>query len=224
VRARRTSGCLTLGLSAGTHTVRELLARSALQRSRPDGRHGVASYATLQTAIGDFLNRDDLTSVAPTFIQLAEAQINRDVRHWRMEASTTISANAQFESLPASRQAMQDKRTGSNDVGGVPRFYAHTAGQLEIYPTPDDTYTLTLDYLAKIPALSDSNTSNWLLTNAPDVYLYGSLLHSAPYLVEDPRLQVWAQLYSAAVARLNDESEQARLSGSGLTMKVRGLG
>lgn len=206
----------------------------------------ITSYATLQTAIGDFLNRDDLTSVAPTFIQLAEAQINRDVRHWRMEASTTISANAQFESLPAdwietirlavatgsgpetmdliSRQAMQDKRTGSNDVGGVPRFYAHTAGQLEIYPTPDDTYTLTLDYLAKIPALSDSNTSNWLLTNAPDVYLYGSLLHSAPYLVEDPRLQVWAQLYSAAVARLNDESEQARLSGSGLTMKVRGLG
>jgi len=206
----------------------------------------ITSYATLQTAIGDFLNRDDLTSVAPTFIQLAEAQISRDVRHWRMEASTTISADAQLENLPAdwietirlsvatgsgpatldliSRQAMQDKRTGASDVGGVPRYYAHTAGQLELYPTPDDTYTLTLDYLAKIPALSDSNTSNWLLTNAPDIYLYGSLLHSAPYLVEDPRLQVWAQLYSAAVARLNDESEQARLSGSGLTMKVRGLG
>jgi len=63
-----------------------------------------------------------------------------------------------------------------------------------------------------------------VLQDAPDVYLYGSLLHSAPYLVEDARIAVWAQMYSAAVAQLNQSSEKARMSGSGLTMKVRGLG
>jgi hypothetical protein len=49
-------------------------------------------------------------------------------------------------------------------------------------------------------------------------------MHSAPYLAEDERMVVWAQLYSAAVMRLNESSEQSRMSGSGLTLKVRGLG
>ena len=49
----------------------------------------LTTYAELKTAIGDFLNRDDLTSVAPDFISLAEADINRRVRHWRMEGRAT---------------------------------------------------------------------------------------------------------------------------------------
>jgi hypothetical protein len=83
---------------------------------------------------------------------------------------------------------------------------------------------MELLYLAKIPALSDSNTSNWLLSEAPDVYLYGSLVHSAPYLQEDDRLGVWAQLYGAAVERVVELSDKAKWSGSGLKMKNRGLG
>jgi len=77
-------------------------------------------------------------------------------------------------------------------------------------------------YYQKVPSLS-SNSDNWLLLEAPDVYLYGALLHSAPYLAEDQRVAVWAQMYSAAVARLNEYSDNARFSGSGLTLKVRGL-
>jgi hypothetical protein len=92
-----------------------------------------------------------------------------------------------------------------------------------LYPTPDDAYDIELLYVAKIPDLATASV-NWVLQDAPDVYLYGSLLHSAPYLVEDARIAVWAQMYSAAVAQLNQSSEKARMSGSGLTMKVRGLG
>ena len=76
---------------------------------------------------------------------------------------------------------------------------------------------------AKVPDLA-SNSDNWLLDDSPDVYLYGSLMHSAPYLQEDARITVWAQLYSAAVARLNESSDRSRHSGSGLKLKVRGLG
>ena len=90
------------------------------------------------------------------------------------------------------------------------------------FPTPDATTNFELLYYQKIPSLI-TNTDNWLLLEAPDVYLYGALLHSAPYLAEDARLAVWAQLYSAAVQRLNQTSEDAMFSGSGLTLKVRGL-
>ena len=79
-------------------------------------------------------------------------------------------------------------------------------------------------YYQKISALSGSNADNWRLTEAPDVYLYGALIHSAPYLAEDERVAMWAQMYSAAVARLNEASELAQYSGSGLRLKVRGLG
>lgn len=45
----------------------------------------ITTYTELKSAIADFLNRDDLETVAPTFIALAEADINRRLRHWRME-------------------------------------------------------------------------------------------------------------------------------------------
>jgi len=123
-----------------------------------------------------------------------------------------------------SRAAMLDKRAGANDQAGMPRYYCMADAQFHLYPTPDSTYDMELLYYTKIPALSSLITENWLLDYAPDVYLYGSLLHSAPYLQEDARVGVWAQMYSASVARLNQESEDATASGSGLTLKIRGLG
>jgi len=207
----------------------------------------ITNYSNLQTTISDFLNRDDLTSVIPTFIQLAETQLNRDLRHWKMEkrSSGQQSPGDEYMQIPAdwvetirfnitdngtkpldliSRKAMEDKRASSMDAVGVPRYYAMADSQFQLYPTPSGTTNVELLYYAKTDALSSSNTTNWLLEEAPDVYLYGSLLHTAPYLQEDERVGVWAQMYSAAVSQLNNTSEKARMSGSSLTLKVRGMG
>jgi hypothetical protein len=205
----------------------------------------IETYSQLKTSIADFLNRDDLTTVVPTFISLAEAQINRDVRHWKMENRATTTIDSQYATRPSDwvetirfhltgsgtrsldllgAQTMADKRQGSEDIGGIPKYYRHSESQFEFYPTPNASFTAELLYYQKIPALSDSNTSNWLLEEFPDVYLYGSLTHSAPYLSEDERIAVWAQLYSAGVARVNQSSDDSIYSGSGLTMKIRGLG
>src|SRR6056300_1672468 len=98
----------------------------------------ITNYTNLQTTIADFLNRDDLTAVIPTFIQMAEAQMNRDIRHYKMEARTSGQQSAldQYMQVPAdwletirlhvtgngtspidlvSRAAMQDMRAGTND-------------------------------------------------------------------------------------------------------------
>ena len=205
----------------------------------------LTNYTGLKASIADFLNRDDLTSVIPDFVALAEAQINRDVRHWRMEARSSGQQDPadEYMQIPAdwvetirlhltgtgtsvvnlvSRDAMADKRAAQENAAGTPRMYTHANGQFQLYPTPDATTNFELLYYQKIPSLI-TNTDNWLLLEAPDVYLYGALLHSAPYLAEDARLAVWAQLYSAAVQRLNQTSEDAMFSGSGLTLKVRGL-
>ena len=205
----------------------------------------LTTFTGLKASIADFLNRDDLTSVIPDFVALAEAQINRDVRHWKMEArSSGQQSNLdEYMQIPAdwvetirlhltgsgttvvnlvSRDAMADKRAANENATGTPSMYTHANGQFQLFPTPSQDTDFELLYYQKIPSLI-TNTDNWLLLEAPDVYLYGALLHSAPYLAEDPRVGIWAQLYSAAVQRLNQTSEDAMFSGSGLTLKVRGL-
>jgi hypothetical protein len=204
----------------------------------------LTNYAELKSSIADFLNRDDLTSVIPTFISLAEAQFARDLRHYKMENRATGTIDSQFMTKPGdwlqtirinittsntrpldllSAQAMVDKRANHLDVTGIPRYYRHSENQFEFFPTPDGSYGVELLYYQRVPALSDSETTNWLLTEAPDAYLYGSLLHSAPYLSDDQRTAVWAQLFGAAVQRLNQSSDEATHSGSGLVMRNRGL-
>jgi len=207
----------------------------------------INTFTTLKTAVADFLNRDDLTSAIENFIALAESQINRDIRHWKMEkrSSGQQSSADEYSQIPAdwietirfhvtdngtspldliSRAAMSDKRASNNDAIGTPTHYTHADGQFQLYPTPSSEINTELLYYAKTTALSSSNDDNWLLLEAPDVYLYGALLHSAPYLGEDERIAVWAQMYSASVTMLNGASEQARFSGSGLKLKIRGQG
>lgn len=203
----------------------------------------ITTYATLKSAVADWLNREDLTSVIPSFIALAEADINRVLRHYRMEKRSTALVDTQYSALPAdwietiriqisgdpsrielvSNAALADMRYSRADRAGKPTHYAHTAGGLELFPTPDDEYTIEIVYFGSVPALSDVATTNWLLTAAPDVYLYGALTQSAPYLKDDQRAAVWAGLYQNAINSLNSASEQARHSGTGLRLRIRGL-
>ena len=206
----------------------------------------LSNFTALKASIADFLNRDDLTAVIPDFISLAEAQINRDVRHWKMEARSSgqQSSADEYMQIPAdwvetirlhltgtgtaavyliSRDAMADKRQKNEDVSGTVMSSTHADAQFQLYPTPSADTDFELLYIQKLDALSVTNSDNWRLLEAPDVYLYGALLHSAPYLAEDQRVAIWAQMYSAAVQRLNEVSEDARFSGSGLKLKIRGL-
>lgn len=202
----------------------------------------ITTYATLKTAIADFLNRDDLTSVIPTFIALAEARANRDLRHWRMENRATATLNGQYEALPArflapirlsvssdtiyelkpiSQSVLLDLRRETLNQSNRPEYYALTQGELEFYPTPDGNYTLEMVYYEAIEPLSDSVATNWLLTNYPDVYLYGSLIHTAPYLSDDQRAQIWSALYQSGIDAVNNDEQAAKFGGTGLQMKIR---
>lgn len=201
----------------------------------------IANYTDLQTTIADFLNRDDLTSVIPTFISLAEADMNRKVRHWRMERRSTALLDTRYTSLPQdfidavrlqltgpggvqrleliSNSELMDKRA-LTDTAGKPRFYTINDGAIEVYPAPDQDYDLEMIYISSLPDLQ-TNATNWLLTYHPDCYLYGALIHSAPYLQEDPRTQVWAALYKNTVDGINLEDDKAKTSGSGHRMRIR---
>ena len=202
----------------------------------------LATYAELQSAVADFLNRDDLTAAIPSFIRLAESRIDRELRHYKQEKRSTAELDAQYSAMPAdflrpiriqitdaptgevspvSSAQMMQLRADRNDRVGRPVHYAITAGTLELFPTPDQAYDASLVYYGRIDALSGSNTTNWLLTESPDVYLYGALLHSAPYLKDDPRIAVWEGMFATALAGLNAASDGAKYGGQGLVIRTR---
>jgi hypothetical protein len=200
----------------------------------------ITTYSELKSAISNWLNRSDLDAVIGDFISLTEADMDRKIRHWRMEERATANIDARYTQLPSGFMEavrfhldvderpidlvtpvyMQTKRQGNADTTGRPQVYSVIAGQIEVWPTPDTTYTGELYYYARTAGLSDSNTSNWILEYFPDAYLYGALVHSAPYLVDDARTQVWASLYNNAIDGINGNNEKAKFGGSGLRMQV----
>ena len=205
----------------------------------------LSNFTELKASIASWLfDRTDLTATIPDFITLAEADMNSKLRHWRMEESTTLSVSSQFTALPSdfigfhsatledttprrmelvSRADMQEIRERADDVGGKPIYYCLTDEQFEVYPSPSDTYSVTLIYYRRPTALSDSNADNWVLTYHPGVYLYGSLLQAAPFLIDDERIPVWSTLYQNALQAANDESTNAQAGADGLRMKIRGM-
>lgn len=199
----------------------------------------ITTYAELKSSIANWLNRDDLTAVIPDFISLTEAGINRSVRHWRMEKRVTTDVDGQYTGLPGdylegirfsvsngdrlellSQGEMQQRRTTSNNTSGKPKYYAISDGQLELYPTPDSSYSVEMIYYGQIAPLADATPTNWLLTHHPDAYLYGSLIHAAPYLGDDQRATVWASLHQSALDAIDRESSTAKFGGSGRRMKI----
>lgn len=201
----------------------------------------LANYTDLQASIADTLNRDDLTASIPNFIVLAEAALNRDLRHWRNENRAIAPVSTRYTALPSdfiepirmelsddktkvslmSHYEMQTQREASGDKVGKPLNYNITQGEVELYPTPDSTYNLEMYYYGKIPALSSSNATNDVLTYFPDAYLYGSLLHTAPYLGDDQRTQVWASLYQSTVNAINTQSDSAKQGAVGRKITIR---
>ena len=200
----------------------------------------ITTYSELLTAIANWLNRDDLTSVIPDFISLTEADMDRKIRHWRMEKRSTAVINSRYTELPEgfmeavrfhldvderpiellTALSLQQRRQRNSDTQGKPIYYAIISSQIEVWPTPDAEYTGELFYYSRTAPLQSDTDTNWILNYYPDVYLYGALMHSAPYLVDDARAQTWAALYQQAIDGINANNEKAKFGGSGLRLQV----
>lgn len=201
----------------------------------------ISDYATLVTAVGDYLARADLSGFIPNFIQNCEAKLNRELRISAMETalSTTISsgvaalpadyAELRFAYVVSGGQALHLKPLAIEDLytkyptrsaSGVPKFIARQGSNFVFGPYPDDTYSIAGTYYAKFAALSVSNTTNWLITDAPDLLLYGALLEAMPFLEDDSRIAVWQNFYMNAFMSVQNADKAQKNSGGVLAVRV----
>ena len=182
----------------------------------------LSTFAELKASVADWLARDDLTSVIPDFIALTEADMNARLRTRRQETRATATLSDATLAVPSdflelrrliftstnpddSRSYMtptQLRRKYADDAVGRPAAYTVVGREFHFRPAPDGEYTVEIIYFAQIAALSDSNTTNWILTSYPGAYLYGALSRSAPYTQNDERLAVWGRLYEGEIGKI----------------------
>lgn len=194
----------------------------------------LSTYAELQAAIAsELFDRADSDDVIKRFIRLAEVQMNREVRHYQMVKRAAAVIDDRYTVLPddhlqtvrfhldstnaplefTSPDAIADHRASNHNVSGVPRYMAFVGNSFEVWPTPNATYTGELQYYAEIPALSDYQTTNWLLRDHPDAYLYGALLAAGSHFADADLTKRATALYMGAVSSINEESIRAQFPG-----------
>jgi len=188
------------------------------------------------------LNRDDLDDSIPLFVQLLEASLDRhEATRYERENDITLSTSpaplpedcrellslryndgTNFgpidirtpEQLPRYRQAY--------GLTGVPRAVAVISNgeSLELAPVPDVSLVAKGTYITKLVKLTSGlATSNWLLLGHPDIYFYGSLVHSAPFLKNDERIMTWQGFYDKGLAELDALIKRRNFGGN--TPRVR---
>ena len=196
----------------------------------------ITDYDSLVTAIVDRMNDAALSDYAPEFIQMAEAMFNRRLGNLEMEGTATNTATASM-ALPTDFGAMksiyldtdprqplapmtaaQIRHYWAAQTTGKPVNYALTSNEILLGPAPDDAYDVIITYVRTLEALTDINTTNWLLEKHPDLYLYGSLIHAEFRGWNDDRLPLLNNAVEGMIAEINVSGNRMR-TATGLRMR-----
>jgi hypothetical protein len=194
----------------------------------------LATYTDLLAAVGNWLDRADLATNIPDFITLAEARFNRLLRTVEMEARSTATSSSSALALPSDFIGVRSIRIANVplsfvtaadffrlNITGPTNPYYYTIAQKQFFFLPPPTAAVVeIDYYQKIPALTAGNPTNWLMTKAPDVYLYGTLLQASAFLVEDARVPLWKAALDSSLAEMDMDAERNRFSAAPLAPRI----
>lgn len=197
----------------------------------------ISTYAELQTAVSNWLDRSDLTSRIPEFIALCEDSLNKRLRIRAMENRATATVDEEYVALPTGFLEMRNFQLNTSpktrldfvtpenidtfwtgSTTGKPLFYTFIGGEIQLAPAPGGSYTAEMDFYKKLDLATDA--TNWVLTNAPRLYLYGTLMQAEPFLKNDKRLETWMRLYEQALQEVETADSREKHSGGSLTVRV----
>lgn len=202
----------------------------------------ITSYDALKAAVRDswMLRPGDDTVPTEDFIALAEAEIRRSPlrKHWKAERRKVATVSERYVDVPEgwlearyleiqgaqgpvvltnvtphqiSLQRKKLEATGTPTLFSIVGGYS-AGGRIELCPDPSGEMVLEMLFYEDLQ-LSDASPTNWLLQEAPDVYLYGALVQGARW-ERDAELEArWQDLFNRAVAQLAQAGESAQHSG-----------
>lgn len=197
----------------------------------------LTTYAELQASVIAWMNLGNVSTLVPDFIVLAESDMNLTIRARQNTASATVTfASTGLASLPTGFREVNTVRLtasprydmesvsldrlaellASSTTAGNPEVFAVDGENLSCWPLPSADTDAVCHYTRTIPALTDSNTSNWVLANYPQAYLYGALAHGFAWHDDTENEQKFRAKFEDAMARINREGRS--LMGGSATM------
>lgn len=204
----------------------------------------LSTYSELLNTVASYLNRDDLTSLIPTFVTLTEHRLNRElrVRANMVRAITTTTSGQAFYDFPSDMIELRNitydsdsqsfalsylspesvSREYGSITSGRPRAYTSLGNDLKLTPAPDAAYSISINYYSQLRSLSDSVTTNDVLTQYPSLYLFGACLEGAIYLNDTEQTNRFGSVFQKALDDVQRAEEAARYSGTVMTTSIQG--
>ncbi len=198
------------------------------------------NYNELVTTVASYLARSDLTSIVPTFVQLAQERMTRDLKTREMLKLSTTTATDSTVELPIDFLEMREIHFQGNPpvtleyqspdkffrnhlttTSGQPYYFTIIGYEMQFAPTPDNNQVLQMLYYNKPAFISPSVSSNLYLANYPDALLYATLAEAEPYLMNDARLQVWASMYERAISNIMNNDIGKKFPNTALNVTLR---
>jgi len=193
----------------------------------------VITYSSLKTSIGNWLPQDNLSTFVDDFIDIAEARFTSRIMAVggirAMEATTTLTCSTSVDTiaLPTGFVGLRgiylddgnrtsltyntpEQLNSQRSTTGKPRYFSVVGSNIQFNCIPDSAYTISITYYGAFTALSDSNTSNWLTTNAPQLLLQGSLQAASEFNGDDEAAAKWASLFQQSIDEVKMADEMSK--------------
>jgi hypothetical protein len=198
----------------------------------------LANYTNLVTAINSWLNRADMTAIAPDLIALAEAEFNRVLRCSEMESRQSATLSGEALAVPTDFIGLRSMSSNNRKFDfasvddlfalpasyvGNPSYVAVADGQFFFRPVPTSG-TVKIVYYQKIPALTVANPTNWLMTKYPDLYLFGALVQAELFNWNDDRLPMLKSRIEEIIFQIGQATQKERYGGRTLRMNSAVIG
>lgn len=206
----------------------------------------VTDYASLSQAVQDWFVRSDLGTWLDYFIQIAEADIYRDifalnqgkgVRAIETPLNVTISNGVaaapsdylgiKIALVSLGGQTFEIERRNpefiytqfpQQSAGGTPQYMARLGQNFVFGPYPDSNYTITGIYWQRAAQLTSVNSTTWMTSAIPTILLAAVNRAAARFIKDQEAYGIWDSLYNQQLSNfiLADKAEE--LSGSSLAM------
>lgn len=202
----------------------------------------LANYTDLQAAALDWMKRAGQTGQTADWVALAEARLNRELG--AVETDMTLTGVASSRRIDISAVAMVQPialflaETGRDEVfinpksdgtfpylttSGRPTAWAIDGTNIDFDRPLDAAYPFRLRYRQKFNLATAS--TNWLLTNHPDIYLAAVLMWGAGYNYDWNNGSVWKQTLDEGIPSVRNQIAQKKRAvltvDPGLTSRSR---
>jgi hypothetical protein len=200
----------------------------------------LSNWSELQTALNNWLGTNFYSDQYGTWARLIESRVNRELRTRHQETETTEALSGAYLDLTSDptnwlefgflrletatpvelvQESPQNYARFDTGDSGEPRWFHIRSNRIYFRPAPDGAYTVTISYYGPIDSL-ESNSTNWLMTNYPDIYLFGMLSMAADFKRDDGATipngtaARWNARYEMAWNKLESMDQRARMSGA----------